>query len=421
MSKTVISVENIAKQYRLGVVGSGTLRDDLKRWTARVRGKPDPLAKIGDENDLGGCDSGYVWALKNISFEVKQGEVLGIIGKNGSGKSTLLKILSRVTGPTVGRIRAKGRVAALLEVGTGFHPELTGRENIYLNGAIMGMSRAEVRGKLEEIVEFAGVARYVDTPVKRYSSGMIVRLGFAVAAHLEPEILIVDEVLAVGDAEFQRKCIGKMHDVAGAGRTVLFVSHNMGSVRNLCERVILLRNGQIDRDSSAADSISAYLAQNSRKKRNGKAVASSRGFTLQEAFAESETLSPADTILNGTSVSFCFSYVNTMVDFAEAIPSISILRDDGLQITTHHSRLVGKIYRFLPNSGVFRIRLERVPLPPGRYFVSFSLVVDQICLINAESCIVFDVTSGNFFKSIESVPASHSMFYIDADWSNSEK
>mgnify|MGYP001170025621 FL=1 len=247
MSDIAIKFENISKQYRLGVVGTGTISHDLNRWWHKVRGKEDPYLKIGDTNDRSQkAESDYVWALRDISFDVKQGDVLGIIGKNGAGKSTLLKILSRVTSPTTGSIKAKGRIASLLEVGTGFHPEMTGRENIYMNGAIMGMTKTEITRKLDEIVDFAGIERYVDTPVKRYSSGMTVRLGFAIAAHLEPEILVVDEVLAVGDAEFQKKAIGKMQDVSqGEGRTVLFVSHNMGSIKRLCNTGILLQNGTI--------------------------------------------------------------------------------------------------------------------------------------------------------------------------------
>ena len=238
----IIKVENLSKQYRLGTVGTGTMKDDLKRWWHKSRGKEDPFLTIGDTNDRSAKgQSDYVWALKDINFEVQPGEVLGIIGRNGAGKSTLLKILSRVTEPTTGRIIMNGRVASLLEVGTGMHPDLTGRENIYLNGAILGMTKAEINQKLDEIIDFSGVERYIDTPVKRYSSGMHVRLGFAVAAHLEPEILIVDEVLAVGDAEFQKKCIGKMKDVStNEGRTVLFVSHNLGVIKQLCQRGILL-------------------------------------------------------------------------------------------------------------------------------------------------------------------------------------
>ncbi len=260
MSDTVIKLENIGKQYRLGTVGSQTLRGDLQRWWYRVRGKEDPALKIGATNKLDSVDGEYVWALRDINLEVKQGEVLGIIGKNGAGKSTLLKLLSRVTGPTTGQIKVKGRIASLLEVGTGFHPELTGRENIFLNGAILGMTKAEIRSKFDEIVDFAGVAKYIDTPVKRYSSGMYVRLAFAVAAHLEPDILVVDEVLAVGDAEFQKKAIGKMQDVSrGGGRTVLFVSHNMGSVSQLCNRGILLSNGTIDFQGNIRNTIDNYL------------------------------------------------------------------------------------------------------------------------------------------------------------------
>jgi lipopolysaccharide transport system ATP-binding protein len=247
MSDTVIKVENLSKQYRLGNVGLGTLNHDLNRWWYNVRGKEDPYLKIGEENDRTTKGSSeYVWALRDINFEVQKGEVLGIIGRNGAGKSTLLKILSRTTTPSTGQVKIKGRVASLLEVGTGFHPELTGRENIFLNGAILGMTKHEIKSKFDEIVDFSGVERYIDTPVKRYSSGMYVRLAFGVAAHLEPEILIVDEVLAVGDAEFQKKALGKMKDVSTKeGRTVLFVSHNMPAIRSLCSRAVSLEKGTI--------------------------------------------------------------------------------------------------------------------------------------------------------------------------------
>ena len=257
----MIKVENVSKQYRLGSIGTKTLSNDLKRWVYKVRGKEDPFIKIGEVNDRSKSgQSEYVWALKDINFEVDKGEVIGIIGKNGAGKSTLLKILSRVTSPTTGQITIKGRMASLLEVGTGFHPELTGRENVFLNGAIMGMTKSEIKSKFDEIVDFSGVERYIDTPVKRYSSGMYVRLAFAVAAHLEPEILIVDEVLAVGDAEFQKKCLGKMKDVSGKGRTVLFVSHNMGAIQSLCSRAIYLKYGQIEQSGQTDKIISHYLS-----------------------------------------------------------------------------------------------------------------------------------------------------------------
>ena len=259
---TAIEFENISKQYRLGLVSTNTLSHDLNRWwQTSIRGKDDPYMKIGDVNDRSTkAVSDYVWALKDINFEVQQGDVLGIIGKNGAGKSTLLKILSKITAPTTGKISARGRIASLLEVGTGFHPEMTGRENIYMNGAIMGMTKAEITRKFDEIVDFSGVERYIDTPAKRYSSGMTVRLGFAIAAHLDPEILVVDEVLAVGDAEFQKKAIGKMQDVSrGQGRTVLFVSHNMGAVKSLCNLCVILENGSVTFESNVSDTVDHYL------------------------------------------------------------------------------------------------------------------------------------------------------------------
>ena len=259
--KPIIKIENVSKQYRLGLTGTGTFSHDVNRWWHNIRGKEDPYLKIGETNDRSTKgESDYVWALRDINFEVMPGEVLGIIGKNGAGKSTLLKLLSRVTAPTTGSIKARGRIASLLEVGTGFHPELTGRENVFLNGAIMGMTKPEINAKFDEIVDFAGCERYIDTPVKRYSSGMYVRLAFAVAAHLEPDILVVDEVLAVGDAEFQKKAIGKMKEVSTeGGRTVLFVSHNMGSVQSLCSRGVLLENGAISYMGTTEDTITRYL------------------------------------------------------------------------------------------------------------------------------------------------------------------
>ena len=260
---TAIAFEHISKQYRLGLVSTKTLSHDLRRfWITNVLGKEDPYLKIGEVNDRSTKgQSDYVWALRDIDFKVEQGDVLGIIGKNGAGKSTLLKLLSKVTGPTTGTIRAHGRIGSLLEVGTGFHPEMTGRENIFLNGAILGMTRHEIQRKLDEIIDFSGCERYIDTPVKRYSSGMMVRLGFAVAAFLEPEILVVDEVLAVGDAEFQKKAIGKMQDVSkGEGRTVLFVSHNMASVKKLCTKGVLLENGQLKFMGGIEDTIDEYLS-----------------------------------------------------------------------------------------------------------------------------------------------------------------
>ena len=256
----VLKVENLSKLYRLGEVGTGTISHDLNRWWARMRGKEDPYAIIGQANDRSQkAESDYTWALKDIDFEVEQGEILGIIGRNGAGKSTLLKILSQITSPTRGVIKTKGRIASLLEVGTGMHPEMTARENIYLNGAILGMTKKEIAFKFDEIIDFSGCTMYVDTPLKRFSSGMRVRLGFAVAAFLEPDILIVDEVLAVGDAEFQKKAIGKMKDISSSGgRTVLFVSHNMASVRSLCNRGLVLLNGELVFDGLVEEAINCY-------------------------------------------------------------------------------------------------------------------------------------------------------------------
>jgi lipopolysaccharide transport system ATP-binding protein len=262
--QTVIKVENLSKQYRLGQVSTGALLHDINRWLHTIRGKEDPYIKVGDVNERSlKSDSDYVWALSDINFEVKHGQVLGIIGRNGAGKSTLLKILSRTTAPTTGCVKIKGRVASLLEVGTGFHPELSGRENVFLNGAIMGMTRNEIKQRFDEIVSFSGVERYIDTPVKRYSSGMYVRLAFAVAAHLEPEILVVDEVLAVGDAEFQKKALGKMQDVSNReGRTVLFVSHDLNAIQSFCSKTILLTNGTVSAFDNTKTVIEAYLRDN---------------------------------------------------------------------------------------------------------------------------------------------------------------
>ncbi|HTN46490.1 MAG TPA: ABC transporter ATP-binding protein [Flavipsychrobacter sp.] len=264
MSNYAVEIENVSKLYRLGEVGTGTISHDINRWWKRIRGKEDPYLKLGQDNKREEKGGQYVWALKDVNFNVEKGQVLGIIGKNGAGKSTLLKLLSRVTAPTTGHIKAKGRIASLLEVGTGFHPELTGRENVFLNGAILGMTKQEIRRKFDEIVDFSGVEKYIDTPVKRYSSGMYVRLAFGVAAHLESEILIVDEVLAVGDAEFQAKCLDKMGSVShGEGRTVLFVSHNMGAVKNLCDSSVLMERGTVKSSGNTSEIIEQYLSGDS--------------------------------------------------------------------------------------------------------------------------------------------------------------
>ncbi|MDW7695807.1 ABC transporter ATP-binding protein [Flammeovirgaceae bacterium SG7u.111] len=376
----VLKVENLSKQYRLGTVGSKTLRDDMARFWANVRGKEDPTAKIGEVNDRATKgDSDYVWALKDINFEVEQGEILGIIGKNGAGKSTLLKILSKVTGPTTGRIRAKGRIASLLEVGTGFHPELTGRENIYLNGAILGMTRVEITAKLEEIVEFAGVAKYIDTPVKRYSSGMTVRLGFAVAAHLEPEILIVDEVLAVGDAEFQKKAIGKMQDVSkGEGRTVLFVSHNMASVRKLCNRGILLDRGGKTLEDNIDKVISSYLSY-------GEKALNKTYFSFDKDTSlpiQIRKILLLNNIGHETTLFDYYDNVSLEIHFDINIPSkhyysVIVLHDNMGNIlftSANDDMKYSELANLRPGSYEYRIKLPSKILRAGDYTVTLSFI-----------------------------------------------
>lgn len=314
----ILKAESISKQYRLGQVGTGTITHDLNRWWHEIRGKENPYLKIGDTNDRSTKGtSEYVWALQDINFEVERGEVLGIIGKNGAGKSTLLKILSKITAPTTGSIKSRGRIASLLEVGTGFHGEMTGRENIFLNGAILGMTKKEIAGKLDEIIEFSGCERYIDTPVKRYSSGMTVRLAFAVAAFLEPEILVIDEVLAVGDAEFQKKAIGKMQDISKSeGRTVLFVSHNMAAVETLCTRVISMHNGRILGNGSPTKIISEYLQSStfSQRKISFESIDNAIGnekVKIIYAAIENDSASNPDEIIDVTSaLNFRLKIVN---------------------------------------------------------------------------------------------------------------
>jgi len=367
MSDTILKAENISKQYRLGLVGSGTLRDDFKRLMARVRGQEDPFLKVGAVNDRSTkSNSDYVWALRDIDFEVKRGEVLGIIGKNGAGKSTLLKILSRVTAPTTGTIKTKGRIASLLEVGTGFNPELTGRENIYLNGAILGMTRAEITSKLEEIIDFSGCERYIDTPTKRYSSGMTVRLAFAVAAHLEPEILVVDEVLAVGDAEFQKKAIGKMQDISqGEGRTVLFVSHNMVAVRDLCTRGIVLENGTSVFEGDQNESVDQYLM----------AGEDSKYFYKSNKQNESSNYIDEVTILtsdkNGV---HCFGEdltieITLIINYAIGDPAVSYHILDAADKSIVHELILNKEQQFGQNIGkyILKSKIKNPKLYQGKY------------------------------------------------------
>jgi lipopolysaccharide transport system ATP-binding protein len=311
MSETIIEVENLSKIYKLGSFGTGTLSHDLNRWWHKMRHKEDPYLKAGEKNDrTAKSTSGYVWSLKDINFEIKQGEVFGIIGKNGAGKSTLLKLLSKITKPTTGEIRIDGTIASLLEVGTGFHPELTGRENIFLNGAILGMKTAEIKKNFDEIVSFSGVEKYIDTPVKRYSSGMYVRLAFAVSAHLEPEILIVDEVLSVGDSEFQQKCLGKMKDIsARQGRTVLFVSHSMAAIRQLCTKGLLLEHGLQKAVGSIKDILSIYQEEetDAADGQRGNIPNNQPGYFLNWQL-EGVNLPGRHSCYTGNTVSFCFGF-----------------------------------------------------------------------------------------------------------------
>jgi len=393
---TAIKFENISKQYRLGLVSTNTISHDLKRWwVTNIQRKEDPYLKIGEVNDraIKGT-SDYVWALKDINFEVQQGDVLGIIGKNGAGKSTLLKILSKVTAPSTGTIKARGRIASLLEVGTGFHPEMTGRENIYMNGAIMGMTKAEITRKLDEIIDFSGVERYIDTPAKRYSSGMTVRLGFAIAAHLEPEILVVDEVLAVGDAEFQKKAIGKMQDISkGEGRTVLFVSHNMAAVQALCTKGMILSNGYCVKQGSVDDCINDYLEIN---KRNSKKIIESidyinskiqiesicvNGKTANSVYVSS-TKSVLDIEING--------YVNSEIEMSFEL-RITDLHEIPLAIFSpgHFGNGILKY-----SKGKFRI-IHQVVLPKnmnsGTFVVSMYLTYPNVeCFMSAIKCLYLD-------------------------------
>ncbi len=400
MKKTAIQIENLAKQYRLGTVGAGTLRGDFQRWMHRIKGKEDPFLKIGQENLLNRMSGGYVWALKDINLEVEQGEVLGIIGKNGAGKSTLLKILSRVTGPTLGSVNVNGRIASLLEVGTGFHQELTGRENIYLNGALLGMKKDEIRKKLDEIVEFAGVTNYIDTPVKRYSSGMHVRLAFAVAAHLDPEILIVDEVLSVGDAEFQKKAIGKMQESSSKqDRTVLFVSHNMSSVESLCNRTILIKNGAIIQDGDTRKVISGYLKTvidqtqidlRLRTDRKGLGI-----IRLQKMIFE-KGLGPNSYAI-GDDIHIKIIANNGYGVTKKVRFSISINTTNQLNLISCDSDLLGTTYSLPPDDIVsFRCVIKNPPLNIGEYIVNIAIYVDNSPEDWITAAGVFSIETGRF-------------------------
>ena len=400
-NKVVVKVQNISKQYRLGQVGTGTLSHDLKRWWALARGKEDPYLKIGMVNDRTQKGGGeYAWALKDVSFELSQGDTLGIIGRNGAGKSTLLKLLSRVTSPTLGQIKAKGRIASLLEVGTGFHPELTGRENIYLNGTIMGMTKKEIASKFDEIVDFAGVELYIDTPVKRYSSGMYIRLAFGVAAHLEPEILIVDEVLAVGDAEFQKKCVGKMASVASDGRTVIFVSHNLQAIQSLCNKAIWLDKGHLKEQGETKDIISRYLNRIEAANASSEWRLTNELPSVYRVCITDVSILSAEDCPMGENINIQVGY-----HLKETVPSLQI----GIRIFDMHGVLISTFYNsdysfeLSQNMGPNKVNiiLDKPNLLPGTYTVTVNAVYNYGWEVYdiVEECVSFTLVSADVLGS----------------------
>jgi len=378
-NNTAIRIQDISKRYRLGVISTGTLTHDLNRWWHNVRGKADPYEKVGKVNNRKfNGSSDFVWALRNIDLDIKKGEVFGIIGKNGAGKSTLLKILSRVTGPTTGQIKVRGRIGSLLEVGTGFHPELTGKENVFLNGAILGMTKAEIRNKYDEIVEFSGCARYIDTPVKRYSSGMKVRLGFAVAAFLDPEILVVDEVLAVGDAEFQKKAIGKMKDISHSeGRTVIFVSHNMSSIRSLCQKGVVLEDGEVRFTGTAENAVEYYLGiavQNSNQvlsERTDRQGTGSFRFTdIQFKDINGNIISEVNSGQDLV-ISMDYEFSDKVVKDKLTV-RVSIFSMTGHQIVAFLSEEMGHDFTTLPKKGCIELYIPNLYLRGGDYLIKLD-------------------------------------------------
>ncbi|WP_431158321.1 ABC transporter ATP-binding protein [Winogradskyella poriferorum] len=405
MSNVILKVESISKQYRLGLVGTGTLSHDINRWWHTVRGKDDPYLRVGESNDRSKKGkSEYVWALKNIDFVVQKGEVLGIIGKNGAGKSTLLKILSRVTGPTKGQIRTNGRIASLLEVGTGFHPEMTGRENIFLNGAILGMTKSEIKTKLDQIITFSGCERYIDTPVKRYSSGMKVRLAFAVAAHLEPDILVVDEVLAVGDAEFQKKAIGKIQDISeGEGRTVLFVSHNMESIQKLCSRCIVLSDGEVSFDGNVNEAISKYLTFFSEdQNENNKFPIVVGDIQINNFQVSDKNFKEVKTLISGFHYCFHLEILSSSKLPIELNLRIQIFDSKEVLISTLNTYHTNSTIEVKSNEKVhFDCIIDKLQLTEGEYLVGIELLdlFSRRRLYSNDRILSINVVNGDYFNS----------------------
>jgi len=429
MSKDIIlKAENISKQYRLGQVGTGTLSHDLNRWWHQVRGKENPYLKIGETNDRSTKGtSDYVWALQDINFEVERGEVLGIIGKNGAGKSTLLKILSKVTAPTTGSIKSRGRIASLLEVGTGFNPELTGKENIYLNGAILGMTKKEIASKIDEIIEFSGCERYIDTPVKRYSSGMTVRLAFAVAAFLEPEILVVDEVLAVGDAEFQKKAIGKMQDISReGGRTVLFVSHNMAAVKSLCTRGMLIENGKTIFNGDIDETIDRYLRSSVFAFNNNNFIdfeIKNRPIVISRveinSISKKDEYSNSSGVLMGNRIEVGI-HVITKEKVNNIKASIIVTTSNGIKIAAIRSHEISNNSYSSEADFVFKTTIGDLNLMPGDYFVTIALAENNTTVDIKEECIGFSIIPNDIFGTGR-IPKGNFFTYSNAKWELKEK
>jgi lipopolysaccharide transport system ATP-binding protein len=420
VSDVAISIENVSKFYRLGSLGNRTLYQDLNRWWASVRGRPDPLLKIG-EAAHGNRSADGLWALDDVSLEIKSGDVLGIIGHNGAGKSTLLKILSRVTGPTSGQIRVRGRIASLLEVGTGFHPDLSGRENIFLNGAILGMTRAEIRRKFDEIVDFADVEKFIDTPVKRYSSGMYVRLAFAVAAHLEPEILVVDEVLAVGDMGFRRKCLGKMEAVSNEGRTVLFVSHDLQSIWSLCKSAIWMRGGRIAAQGSAPEVIDMYrasLSDHGVRSLDGVLRAGSGKLRVRDIHFLGADNAERDTVRCGEECSIVIDYAamnEARLDDVEFY--VAVTDERKVRLATLSNVLSGERFNGLASAGQLRCRIPKLPLAPGEYELSVACKVGPELVDKFVVPTPLMVTEGRFAPNGELLGESFGSLLIEHGWS----
>ena len=416
MSDTAIRVENLSKKYRLGQIGTGSVSHDLNRWWAKVRGKEDPYSKVGDINDrtISG-NSDYAWVLKDINFEVKQGEVLGIIGRNGAGKSTLLKILSKITTPSEGIIKAKGRIASLLEVGTGFHPEMTGRENIYMNGTIMGMTKYEIDRKLDEIIEFAGIAKYIDTPAKRYSSGMAVRLGFAIAAHLEPEILIVDEVLAVGDVEFQKKAIGKMQDVSrGEGRTVLFVSHNLGSIKKLCTKGLVLNQGMIEYNDDVENAISKYLESNSLYMLDeGNRTGNQSIKIVKVEFINSQNYN-TKSLISGEHGTIRIYFEKKFENIQNIMFRIQVYDNEGILLTTLNNEHSSKIFKKISVNFV-DCKIKKIPFFGGTYNLTLSVFINNQLSDHIDYAAKLYIEMGDFFGTGK-VPHNKQGLLVDHQW-----